>query len=128
MTDISDLAEIHGVSLRINYEKFLENKLTRVRSFMKKHNLDAILCLTDTNICYVTNVPPFPSLGEGAPGAHYAIVPINFYFYHIKIYFSELFKYPTIIGDELILKSIYQTKHQFILNCLEEKFRKITLE
>ena len=83
--EVNDLAEIYGVSLRINYEKFLKNKLARVRNIMRKHNLEAIICLSDSNISYVTNVPPFPSLGGGASGNHYAILPLE----GLPVYFDE---------------------------------------
>jgi len=65
-----------GALSQINWEKFLERKVKKVRGLMKKYGLEAILCLTGPNIGYVTNSLSM-GLGGGLSGTNYAILPIE---------------------------------------------------
>ena len=61
-----------GALSQINWEKFLEAKLKKAREHMKKYGLDAVLCLTGPNICYITNL-----FHSNETALNYAILPIE---------------------------------------------------
>ena len=60
---------------RIDYDKMLKDKQKRARDRMKQYSLGAVICLTDPNVAYCTNIPPSPTAGLGGNG--YAILPYN---------------------------------------------------
>jgi Xaa-Pro aminopeptidase len=54
-------------------ERFLKRKLERAGDALKKYGIDAIICLTEPNITYVSNVPPLGTLSAGVGGYRYAL-------------------------------------------------------
>ena len=59
----------------VDPEKFLKEKLERARNLMKRYGLGVILCLTEPDVSYVTNIPPLGALSAGVGGYRYAILP-----------------------------------------------------
>jgi len=61
---------------KINYDKMLREKLSRTRMMMKKYDLGAVICISDINVAYCSNVPPIFMAGPAMGGSNrYAIVP-----------------------------------------------------
>ncbi len=61
----------------IDFDRMLKEKQIRARERMKEYGLGAIICLTESNVGYTTNIPPiFP--GAGAIGGNrYSVFPID---------------------------------------------------
>ncbi|MEM2238143.1 MAG: Xaa-Pro peptidase family protein [Candidatus Caldarchaeum sp.] len=62
---------------RLDFDRMLREKLARAREKMKQYGLSAIICTTDINVGYCTNVPPIFPGGMAVGGNRYAILPIE---------------------------------------------------
>lgn len=62
---------------RLDFDRMLSEKIARVREKMKQYGVSAILCMTDINVGYCTNVPPIFPAGIAVGGNRYAIIPIE---------------------------------------------------
>ncbi|MHB8566168.1 MAG: M24 family metallopeptidase [Nitrososphaerales archaeon] len=60
---------------RIDFEGMLKDKQVRAREKMKQHGLAAVICLTEANVEYTTNIPALFPGGAAIGGNRYAIFP-----------------------------------------------------
>ncbi len=62
---------------RLDYDRMLRDKMARAREKMRQYGLGSIVCMTDINVAYCTNIPPiFPATGA-IGGNRYALFPIE---------------------------------------------------
>lgn len=62
---------------QIDFERLLRDKLGRARQKMRERGLGSVICLTEANVAYCTNMPPiFPGAGV-IGGNRYAVLPIE---------------------------------------------------
>ncbi|MEM1943497.1 MAG: hypothetical protein QXO30_00815 [Candidatus Caldarchaeum sp.] len=57
----------------LDFDSMLREKIARTREKMKHYGLSAIICMTDTNVGYCTNVPPVFPAGIALGGIRYSI-------------------------------------------------------
>lgn len=62
---------------RIDFDGMLKDKQARARQKMKEHGLAAVICLTEANVEYTTNIPALFPGGAAVGGNRYAIFPEN---------------------------------------------------
>jgi Xaa-Pro aminopeptidase len=61
----------------IDFDRMLRDKLVRLRERMKHYDLSAIICLTELDVGYSTNIPPIFPGASAIGGNRYAVVPLE---------------------------------------------------
>lgn len=74
MVEIGDYGT-HETLYRIDYDRLHREKVAKTRAEMDRLGVDALLCFSDPNIEYVTNVPTFTAIASGIGGNRCAILP-----------------------------------------------------
>ncbi len=62
---------------RIDFEMMLKDKQARARHKMKEYGLSAVICLTEANVEYTTNIPAIFPGAAAIGGNRYAIFPLE---------------------------------------------------
>lgn len=74
MANIGDYGDTIGPLAKFDYEKMHEEKVERAREEMHSRGIGSVLCLSDTNFEYVTNVPMMSGTSQGIGGNRYAVL------------------------------------------------------
>lgn len=74
MVNLGDYGNTIGPLARIDYEKMHADKVERAREQLAERGLGSVLCLTDNNFEYVTNVPVMSGTSQGVGGNRYAVL------------------------------------------------------